>query len=58
MISAKNGLGIISGKIVNNFCRALCAENMFSTWGQESGTKFSAIIFLKCALYGLNIASN
>ena len=48
----------MAGDIGNAFFTATCAENIWSTWGQEFGARFVGIDVINLALYGLNTASN
>ena len=51
MIAVKNELGLMAGYIGNDFCTAPCAENTWSTCGQEISARFGYIVVLKRALY-------
>ena len=54
----KNGLGLMDGDIVNEFCMSPCDKNIWSCCGADFGTRCDAVVFLKGDLYGLKTASN
>ena len=58
LIAAKNGLGIMSGYIVNAICMSPCSEKIWSCCDADFGPRCGAVVVLKCDLYGLNTESN
>ena len=58
LIAVNNGLGFMAGDIGNEFCKASCAEKIWSCCGAEFGLRCGALAVLKRDLYGLKTASN
>ena len=46
LISVKNGLGIMTGDIGNEFYMAPCAENIWACCGVEFGPRRGAVVSL------------
>ena len=57
LAAAHQGLGIMTGDIVNAFPAAPCEEKVWSKCGPEFGQQEGAIVTLQRALYGLKTAS-